>query len=79
MNNLWVLINFQKIYIVRIFTEQQTKLLIEARYNCTYNQLTKWTNQTNKGTSSSLSLSLSLCAIMDFRMPKNLHKLSLPQ
>ena len=60
MNNLWVLINFQKIYIVRIFTEQQTKLLIEARYNCTYNQLTKWTNQTNKGTSSSLSLSLSL-------------------
>ncbi|XP_078335463.1 parathyroid hormone/parathyroid hormone-related peptide receptor-like [Crassostrea virginica] len=38
-----------KIYIVRIFTEQQTKLLIEARYNCTYNQLTKWTNQTNKG------------------------------
>lgn len=75
MNNLWVLINFQKIYIVRIFTEQQTKLLIEARYNCTYNQLTKWTNQTNKGTSSSLSLS----AIMDFRMPKNLHKLSLPQ
>lgn len=38
-----------KIQVVRIPNEQQWILLREAKRNCTYDQLTKWTNTSHKG------------------------------
>lgn len=38
-----------KIQVVRIPNEQQWILLREAKQNCTYKQLTKWTNTSHKG------------------------------
>lgn len=39
----------KKIQVVRIPNEQQWILLREAKQNCTYKQLTKWTNTSHKG------------------------------